>query len=158
MILTRFLCGLIAALLSSHLFQSAYGSTSPDSTLALGWTEPSWGQFIKLILLLAFVIALIWISMSLLRRMMGLKGGSGVKGVELSGGVPLGARKSIQFIKAGKSLYLIGVTDHHIDLISVINDPDEISSILQSRNSGSNEPFSRLLKRITGKTGSDDET
>jgi len=130
---------------------------SPDSTLSLGWTEPSWGQFIKLILLLGVVIALIWISLSLLRRMMGLKGGGGVKGVELSGGIPLGARKSIQFIKAGKSLYLVGVTDHHVGLISVIDDPDEISSIVQSRNAGSSEPFSRLLRRISGKAGPDEE-
>jgi flagellar biogenesis protein FliO len=149
---------LITALLSSHLFQNAWCNALPDSTLSLGWVEPSWGQFIKLILLLAFVIALIWISLSLLRRMMGLKGGGGVNGVELSGGIPLGQRKSIQFIKAGKSLYLVGVTDHHIGLISVINDPEEISSILMSRNTGAKEPFSRLLKKISGKVGQGDET
>ena len=86
-----------------------------------------------------------------------MKGGGGVKGVELSGGIPLGARKSIQFIKAGKSLYLVSVTDHHVGLISVISDPDEISSILQSSNTGSAEPFSRLLRRISGKAGRDED-
>jgi flagellar protein FliO/FliZ len=82
---------------------------------------------------------------------MGLSRGTG--SVEMAGGISLGARRSIQFVKIGSSLYLLGVTDQQVNLIHIVHDPEEIESILTSHKSNVQEPFSTILRKLTGKTG-----
>jgi len=122
-----------------------------DSTMVNAWSDPSWGQFLKIIVILAVIIVLIWITLSLLKRSMGLSSGAGK--VEMAGGISLGARRSIQFVKIGSALYLLGITDQQVNLIHIVHDPQEIESILTSRRSTAQEPFSALLRKLTGKTG-----
>ncbi|NQT34123.1 flagellar biosynthetic protein FliO [bacterium] len=104
----------------------------------------------KVILLLVLVIVLIWVCLGLLRRAMGMRGG-GNNGVIMAGGVPLGQRKSIQFIKIGSTLYLVGVTDHHISLIDTVEDEDKIEDIINIRTPSNKQLFSTMLKKVTGK-------
>ena len=115
------------------------------------WSDPSWGQYLKIVVILAVIIVLIWLTLSVLKRLMGLQKGS--SGIELAGGISLGSRRSIQFVKIGSTLYLLGVTDQQINLIHIIRDPQEMESILNSRRANTQEPFSVLLKKLTGKAG-----
>ena len=123
---------------------------SPDSSAVSTWSNPASLDFLKVFFVLAVVIVLIWITIALLKKSMGLR--SGANGIELAGGISLGARRSIQFVKIGQTLYLLGVTDQQVNLIQTIKDPEEINSIINNRKSVAQEPFSGLLKKLTGKT------
>lgn len=124
-------------------------SAPADSSGLMAWSDPSWVQFLKVMFLLAVVIALIWICLALLRRTMGMRGGAGR--VQMAGGISLGARRSIQFVRIGRLLYLVGVTDHHISLLDTIDNPDEIENITKGDASRSDEPFAALFRRIVRK-------
>ncbi len=128
----------------------AFCTATADSTESFAWSQPSWGHLVKVVLLLVLVIVLIWVCLGLLKRAMGMRGG-GNNGVIMAGGVPLGQRKSIQFIKIGGTLYLIGVTDHNIGLIDTIKDENEIEDIVNIRTPSSNQLFSTLLKKVSSK-------
>ncbi len=128
----------------------AFCTAMVDSTESFAWSQPSWGYLVKMVLLLVLVIVLIWVCLGLLRRAMGMRGG-GNSGVIMAGGVPLGQRRSIQFIKIGRTLYLVGVTDHNIGLIDTIKDEGEIEDIVDIRTPSSNQMFSTLLKKVSGR-------
>ena len=122
-----------------------------DSTMVKSWSDPSWGQFLKIVVILAVIIVLIWLTLSILKRLTGMRSAS--SGIEMAGGVSLGSRRSIQFVKIGPKLYLLGITDQQVNLIHIIRDPQEIESILNSRRAATQEPFSALLRKLTGKAG-----
>lgn len=124
-----------------------YAATPPDSSKTFNFTGPSYGEFIKVMVVLAVVILLVWLTLYILRKMMHLKGSS-VNNVELVGGIPLGSRRSIQFLKVGNSLYVLGITDHHVGMLNIINDENEISEILRENKSVTGEPFSALLNKF----------
>jgi len=127
------------------------GGMPVDSTMVKTWSDPSWGQYLKIVGILAVIIVLIWLTLSVLKRLMGLQKAS--NGIELAGGISLGSRRSIQFVKIGSTLYLLGVTDQQVSLINIIRDPQEIESILNSRRATTQEPFSALLRKLTSKAG-----
>ena len=123
-----------------------------DTTEAFQWIEPSWGQFFKVIFILALVVVMIWLTLALLRRVMGFKGTS-VGNTKLLGGIPMGTRKSLQFVMIGNTLHVLGVTDHHISLLSTIEDPDKIEAILdRSSQKFDGEQFTRFLKKFLNRT------
>lgn len=125
-------------------------AASADSTGLGKWAEPSWSPILKMLLVLGVVIILIWVTLSLLKRSMGM-GRSAVGGIQLLGGVSLGQRKSLQLVKLGSSIYMLGATDHHIGLIAEIKDPDEISRMLSSPQSLVPETFSSLFQKIAAR-------
>ncbi len=135
--------------LSLPLSKCGFCSAPLDSTGLAAWSEPAWGGFVKVLILLAAVIVLIWVCLKLLRRAMGMRDGS--RGIQVTGGVSLGARRSIQFLRIGGSLYMIGVTDHHISLLDTIDNPEQIERITNGGALQAGEPFAALLKRITRK-------
>jgi len=120
-----------------------------DSLGFRNWQGPSWGGYVKMLLALAVVLVLVWVVLSLLRRTMGLRG-AGIAGVQLLGGISLGQRRSLQFIKVGKALLLIGATDHHLGLIARIDDPQEMEAIL-ARPAGAPQSFGNLLQKLGGR-------
>ena len=121
---------------------------APDSTLVEWSVGPTWWQFVKVALILVVVLVLIWFSLMFLRRTIGVKPG-GLAGVELLGGLPLGPRKSLQLIRVGKAIYIVGATEHHIGLIAEIDDPEEIEAFASYRSGTSKGSFSDLLKKFT---------
>ena len=128
----------------------AFCTAVVDSTETFAWSQPSWGHLVKMVFLLLLVIVLIWVCLGLLKRALGLRSG-GNNGVIMAGGVPLGQRRSIQFIKIGRTLYLVGVTDHNIGLIDAIKDEDAIEDIVNIHTSSGNQLFSTLLKKVSSK-------
>lgn len=123
----------------------------PDSSL-VDWSPGSslW-LFVKMALLLALVVALIWLLLNAMRRISGVRVG-GTAGVEILGGIPLGPRRSIQFIRIGRSLYLIGATDHHLSMIDVIKDAEEIEEVVAKKGASEikSMAFSKFLAKFTG--------
>jgi len=128
---------------------------TPADSLAQSWSEgPSWFQFFKVIFFLAIVLGLIWVSLAALKKAT-RKAGGGLQGVEVVGGLPLGPRRNLIFVKIGKSLHVIGATDHHLTSIAVISDPAEIAA-LESSGLGVNQPsFSAILRKFTGQPPAD---
>jgi flagellar protein FliO/FliZ len=124
---------------------------SPDS-LAANWsTGPSWWQFIKVLFFLGLILALIWIVLNGLRKVGG-RGGGNLQGVEIVGGLPLGPRRSLVFVKVGSAVYIIGATDHHLSSIGEITDPEVVKEL----TSGERKivpVFGDLLRRATGSKG-----
>lgn len=126
----------------------AQAQVSADS-LANAWSSgPSWGQFLKVIFVLAIVLALVWLTLNGLRRVT-RKGGGGLQGVEVVGGLPLGPRRSLLFVKIGSSLHIIGATDHHLSNLGVVSDPAEVALLTEAAGNP-NPPFSDLLRKLTG--------
>lgn len=120
-----------------------------DSTMTRPWSVTPWSSVGRMLIVLALVVVLIWLALHLLKRAMGLKG-SAVGGIELFGGVSLGPRKSLQFVRVGNSLHLLGATDHHIGLIATIDDPAEVEQILAGTSTSPPDAFANLLKKFTG--------
>lgn len=132
------------------ILPSLYAQTAPPDSLLKGWSSgPSWFQFLKVLFFLALVLGLIWFSLAALKRV-SRKAGSGIRGVEVVGGLSLGPRRNLLFVKIGSSLHVIGATDHHLSSIAIISDPEEIA-MLESGGINANQPsFGALLRKFTG--------
>ncbi len=126
-----------------------FGSLSPtDSTRSpLPADLVTWWLLVKAALALAAVLVLIWLALTALRRMMGSRCASPA-GVKLLGGIPLGPRRSLQFILIGRRLYILGATEHHLNLLDRIDDPEIIDELVNSRTSRSDFGFAKLLTKL----------
>ncbi len=121
---------------------------SPDS-LAKSWSgEPGLWPLMKVLLLLVLVLGLVWISLSALRKVTG-KGGGSLKGVEIIGGLPLGPRRSLIFVKIAGKVHIIGATDHHLTSIGQIDDPAEVSELVSNGPSDNMTQFKDILGKFT---------
>lgn len=127
----------------------AYAQYSSPDSLASAWSaEPGLWPLIKLLLLLALVLGLVWVSLTALKKVSG-KGAGTLKGVEVIGGLPLGPRRSLVFVKIGGKVFIVGATDQNLTSIGILDDPAEVAEITSS-NSGSNVPqFKDFLGRFS---------
>ncbi|WP_230499638.1 flagellar biosynthetic protein FliO [Sutcliffiella rhizosphaerae] len=96
----------------------------------LGNNVPSVGifDFLKMILALFFVLALIYLALKLINKRNKLLGGRGIENI---GGASLGNNKSLQLVKVGNSILVVGVGDS-INLLKEITDEEEQEKIIQS--------------------------
>lgn len=129
-------------------------ATIPSSadSLAAGWSAgPSAWQMLKVLLVLALVLGLIWVVLSGLRKISG-KGMGGLRGVEIVGGLPLGPRRQLLFVKVGSTVRIIGATDHHLSDLGTVSDPADVQAMTASV---SNQPlaFGDLIKKALGTKG-----
>lgn len=92
-------------------------SVSGGSTLAM---------FVKLILALAAVLFLIYALMRVIQRKTESWPGGGK--IENIGGVAVGPSKSVQLVKVGNRLFLIGVGED-VQLLKEIHDKDEVDEL-----------------------------
>lgn len=135
-------------LLITFFFQDAIGAAPADSSMVEWSSGPTWWNFAKMVFFLGVVLVLIWLTLSFLRKSMGLRG-EGIAGLTLEGGLALGPKRSIQVVKAGNKVYLVGATDHHLGLIAVIDDPHEIEELLSSQTSTRTGSFRDILSRFS---------
>ncbi|GAB2721997.1 FliO/MopB family protein [Paenibacillus thermoaerophilus] len=77
------------------------------------------------IILLLFYIAVKWVARSRSRQY-----GKAGRALTPLGGLPFGPNKSIQVVRLGDRLYIVGVADR-ITLLDTITDPDEVEAIQQ---------------------------
>lgn len=140
----------VAAAAAALVIASSAAAVPPDSTLSETWSSPSWTGLLKVTAVLAVVLALVWLTVGLLKRAMGLKGGA-LSGVQLLGGLALGQRRALQFIKVAGKVHLLGITDHHISLISTVDDPAEVEKLTAGFSRSGSDPFAAVFRRVTGK-------
>lgn len=107
-----------------------------DNTVDLGLdAPPNIGNFITVIVVLVLIIGLIII----LIRFLAHKNNSwfSSRSIRHLGGVGLGQNKSVQMVKVGNSLYVVGVGED-VTLLDKIDEQEEIDAIFQSMNSAPN--------------------
>ncbi|BAD64790.1 hypothetical protein J1TS1_14380 [Shouchella clausii] len=100
--------------------------------------EPPWLSFVKMIAALIVVIALLYGLLRFVNKR--AKTFQETKALHLVSGVSLGQNKSVQLVKVGETLLVVGVGDQ-VQLLKEIADPDEITAILAKQQAGDEEPF-----------------
>ena len=85
-------------------------------------------DFFKMILALAFVLGLIYFLLRFVKSKNRFISGS--KYLENLGGTSLGQNRSVQLIKAGNRILILGVSDS-VHLLKEIDDPNEIEQIMK---------------------------
>ncbi|WP_263707452.1 flagellar biosynthetic protein FliO [Shouchella tritolerans] len=100
--------------------------------------EPPWLSFVKMIVALVVVIALLYGLLRFVNKR--AKTFQETKALHLVSGVSLGQNKSVQLVKVGETLLVVGVGDQ-VQLLKEIADPDEITAILAKQQAGDEEPF-----------------
>lgn len=118
------------------LWLSASGvvhAESTNNTVDLGLEDPpNIGNIITVIVVLILIIGLI----VLLIRFLAQKNNSwfSSRSIRHLGGVGLGQNKSVQMVKIGNCLYVVGVGED-VRLLEKIDEQEEIDAIFQSLNS-----------------------
>jgi flagellar protein FliO/FliZ len=103
-------------------------------------SELSWFDFVKMIFALFFVIFLIYVILRFVNQRNRMFGQA--KALRNLGGVPLGANRSIQLIKVGERILVVGVGDD-VRLLQEIRDENEIQA-LASFNEDSSIPNAKM--------------
>ncbi|WP_286182524.1 flagellar biosynthetic protein FliO [Bacillus sp. ISL-55] len=88
-------------------------------------------DFLRMILATAFVAALIYFLLKFINKKSVMYKSSQL--VENLGGTSLGANRSVQIVKAGNKLLIVGVGEN-IQLLKEIDDPEEYSQVIQEYN------------------------
>ncbi|MCM3572762.1 flagellar biosynthetic protein FliO [Mesobacillus subterraneus] len=88
-------------------------------------------DFVRMILATAFVAALIYFLLKFINKKSMTYKSSQL--VENLGGTSLGANRSVQIVKAGNKLLIVGVGEN-IQLLKEIDDPEEYSQVIQEYN------------------------
>lgn len=98
---------------------------SEDATLSSGMS--AW-EYMKILLALAFVVGLLFFVLKLVNR--NNKKYQSNQMLQNLGGVSLGQQKSVQLLKVGNSLFLVGVGED-IHMIKEITDPKEQAALIK---------------------------
>ena len=105
--------------------QSTDEATNPEKVGISGW------EFLRMILATIFVVMLLYIVL----RFVGKKGRTYQKAnsVENLGGTSLGANRSVQLVKVGGRILVVGVGEN-IQLLKEIDDPKEYEQLIEDYN------------------------
>lgn len=103
-----------------------------ENELTTSSNEFSAWEFIKMIFATVFIIALIYIILKFINKKNRLF--NQYKYIENIGGTSLGTNRSIQLVKVGDRILVVGVGDS-IQLLKEIDDSEEIKEILEDHNS-----------------------
>lgn len=99
-------------------------------------------NIIKMVVALFFVLALIYIILLVLRRRNKLLQNHDL--LENLGGISLGQNKSLQLIRIGSHIYVVGVGDH-VDLMLEITEREVLETLLNAESSNEEIPFLKSL-------------
>lgn len=91
-------------------------------------------NIVKLVFALLFILALIYGLLAILRKRNRLFGQ--VKVMENLGGIPVGQNKSIQMIRVGSKVYMVGVGEN-VELLKEITDQELINEIFTNKENES---------------------
>ncbi len=105
------------------------------------------GNLIMVIIVLLIIIVLI----VFLARFMANKNQLWFQGRSLRqlGGVGVGQNKSVQLVKVGNAIYVVGV-GNNVQLLDKIEDEHEIQQILESLHASPTVPGSNLITKLQG--------
>ncbi|SDJ01632.1 flagellar biosynthetic protein FliO [Salimicrobium halophilum] len=120
-------------------------STDQEDTEASGdSSEPLWWSATKLVLALAFVLLLIYGILKFVQRKNKLF--SRTRKMENLGGIPLGQNRSVQAVKVGDKVYLLGVGDT-VEMLTEVTDEQTKNQLVQEDNEGNLTNFSLTKKQ-----------
>src|SRR5699024_359573 len=102
-------------------------------------------NFLKMIFALLLVLALIYFILTFMKKRNKLRANSDLLGN--LGGISLGTNKSVQLIKVGDKVYLIGVGEN-VELMKEITDESLIETLLTETEDRSEEHTSELQSRF----------
>lgn len=105
-------------------------------------------NFIKMFFALLLILALLYGILIILRRRKKLYQHSNL--LENLGGIPLGPNKSIQIVRVGSSLYLIGVGDN-IEMLQEITDEELKTALLEEKEEDSLPVANMVFNLFQGK-------
>lgn len=106
--------------------------TTKQSDVKKSQVGVSFLDFLRMILATVFVAALIYFLLKFINKKSMMYKSSQL--VENLGGTSLGANRSVQIVKAGNKLLIVGVGEN-IQLLKEIDDPEEYSQVIQEYNS-----------------------
>ena len=101
-----------------------------------------WGLVIRFLLALALVVVLIYVLLKLMNKFTSKQGQ--LNSLENLGGVSVGMNKSVQLVKVGTKVYLLGVGDT-VELLTEITDQAFIDQLM----SNSQVPGADLFSKVT---------
>lgn len=104
----------------------------------------------KMVLALLLVIGLIYLLLKFLQKKS--KRFQQIKGLENIGGITVGPNKSIQIVRIGSKLYMVGVGEN-VELLEEITDEQAKEEILHNDSSGENQPGGGLTSFWQRKNG-----
>ncbi|WP_152444322.1 flagellar biosynthetic protein FliO [Bacillus sp. THAF10] len=99
-----------------------------DKELVANAPSVTFFDFIKMIFALMFVLALLYLALKFINKRNKL---GGTRAIETIGGTSLGANKSLQLVKVGDNILVVGVGES-ISLLKEITDEEERKRILTS--------------------------
>nr|WP_295970434.1 flagellar biosynthetic protein FliO [uncultured Bacillus sp.] len=108
-------------------------------------------DFIKMILATIFVVALLYLVLKFMNKKSTMLKNSQL--MDNLGGVPLGANRSVQMIRIGKRLFIVGVGEN-VQLLKEIEDVEEYNQILSEYNQKldqlvqPNELMAKIKKKV----------
>lgn len=106
----------------------------------VGTSEPLWWSVTKLLFALFFVLALIYGVLKFVQKKNKLF--SRTRKMENLGGVPLGQNRSVQAVKIGESIYILGVGDT-VEMLTEITDEETKQLLVKEEDGKSLTNFSR---------------
>ncbi|WLR52349.1 flagellar biosynthetic protein FliO [Bacillus tianshenii] len=111
----------------------------------------SWLDLVKLFFALFFVVALIYLLLRLVNQKNKVFGNA--KALENVGGISLGNNRSIQIVRLGERILVVGVGET-ITLIKEIESEEEVAEIIEAQHKAlslqpNTDLFARLLNRPT---------
>jgi len=134
---------------------SVFNSDIADTLKSTLIEEPAITPFsyIKVIFMLALVLAVILVSVWLLKKVTPQFSRSANSGlIKILSTFWLGPKKALYLIQVAGKILLVGVTDHNINIISEFSDPDEAHNVLTSLEGKKSEPnFANLLSSLFNK-------
>ena len=91
----------------------------------------SFGDIFRMVFALLFVAGLLYVLLRLLnKKNRGYQQGQIIENI---GGTPLGGNRSVQMVRIGEKIYVVGVGDS-VQLLNVIDDKDEYSTLMEEHN------------------------
>ncbi|WP_243386871.1 flagellar biosynthetic protein FliO [Bacillus kexueae] len=124
-------------------FYSNDGKEEPFVEPEVPAAEISFVEFIKMIFAFLFVLLLIYLLMRFLKSKNRLFQGSSY--IELLGGTSLGQNRSIQLVKVGDRVFVLGVGDS-IQLLKEIDEDEEIERIKAEKEQAFKSPVEEKVK------------
>ena len=115
-----------------------------------------WDGTLRVVLALALVVGLIYLSRYLLRK----AGGAGK--LHAQGGVVetlwrtnLSMKHQLTLVRMGRRVLLLGCTPQEVSTLCEVTDPQEIAELLNAVEEGKGDSFTRLLSRKAGQFAGD---
>lgn len=101
-------------------------------------------DIVKMVFSFLFVLGLIYFLMRFLKGKN--RFAQGPTNIEMLGGASLGQNRSIQLVKVGKRVLVLGVGDS-VQLLKEIDEEEEIRSILEKKEELSSSPIEETIKQ-----------